>query len=366
MPGSGERRTGDGSESTWSRAPSNGHAALFPARLPSFHDRDAIFLSGLAHVARHTLAALVALCCCAPGAALAQPSGGDGTEPFRLVWSSSAGCGDARGFSSELKSRTALLRDAVRGEHAITFIVETFREREGVRGQLTVRKPGGELSVREVPGASCEEVESAMALIAALMVDPLATGSPRPPRRPEAAPEPKPAPAYGWRVEHRLIGQSAVAPQVAWGQAGQLMVTREASAWRPSLALSAHVARATTSAPSGSAELEWAVAQLSVCPLGVQPSARWDLRACAALQLGRLRGTGFETASPASTSVFWSAAGLQLEARWELLEPLWVGWEGALTFPFTRERFFLEPEETLHRIPFLAGSFGLGVGLRIF
>lgn len=323
----------------------------------------------MAQPARHILAALVVLCGGA-GAALGQSPAGDAAEPFRLVWSSSAGCGDAQAFSSELKNRTALLRDAERDEHAITFIVETFRERDGVRGQLTVRKPDGELSVREVPGASCAEVESAMALIAALMVDPLATGTPRPRPRAEAAPvraavSPS-KPPYSWRVEHRLVAQSAVAPGVVWGQAGRLMLTSEASDWRPSLALSAHVTRATTSAPAGSAELEWAAAQLSLCPFGAQPSARWDLRACAALQLGRLRGTGFETASPAATSILWGAAGLQLEARWEALEPLWLGWEGALTFPFTRERFFLEPEETLHRVPVWAGGFGVGAGLRFF
>lgn len=295
-------------------------------------------------------------------------------EPFRLVWSSSAGCGDGQAFSSELKSRTLLLREAERDEHAITFIVETFRERDGVRGQLTVRKPDGDLSVREVPGASCEEVESAMALIAALMVDPLATGAPvrqrpRSPAGPSAPAERAPvAPTPPWslRVEHRLIAQSAVAPRVAWGQAGRLVLTRESGSWRPSLGLAAHFARATRSAPTGSAELEWAAAQLSLCPAEARPGSRWELRACAALQLGRLRGLGFQTERPAAQAIFWSAAGAQLEGRFELVGPLWLGWEGALTFPFTRERFYLDPGQTLHRVPAWAASAGLGMGLCFF
>jgi hypothetical protein len=232
--------------------------------------------------------------------------------------------------------------------------------------------------VREVPGGSCQEVASAMSLIAALMVDPLAAGlaqvrqgrqpvkTSSPPERPAPPPLALPPPAWSVQVEHRFIAQSAIAPNVAWVQAGRVMLTRQSSEWHPSLSLGAHFAHAVTSAPAGSAELEWAVAQLSLCPAGMQPSARWDWRACAAFQLGRLRGSGFETLSPASKSVLWSAAGAQLEGRFEVIGPLWLGWEGALTFPFTRESFYLDPQQRLHRVPPWAVSFGVGLGLRFF
>jgi hypothetical protein len=271
-----------------------------------------------------------------------------------------------------LKSRTALLRDAQHDEHAITFIVETFRAPGGVRGQLTVRKPDGELSVREVPGASCSEMESAMALIGALMVDPLASGASgvrRPREQEKAAPVALVGPARTrWRlgVEHRLIAQGGVAPKLAWGQAGRLVVGRETGAWRPSVALSAHLTRSTSAAPEGSAELEWAAAQLSVCPLSAPPASAWDLRACGAFQLGRLRGLGFQTADPASQSLLWSAAAVLLEGRLRLRDPLWLGLEAGVTLPFTRERFYLEPDRTLYRVPAWAGSVGFGVGLRFF
>jgi hypothetical protein len=84
------------------------------------------------------------------------------------------------------------------------------------------------------------------------------------------------------------------------------------------------------------------------------------------VQLGRLRGTGFRTASPATKSIFWSSAGIELEGRYQLLRPLWLGLESALTFPFTRERFYLEPEQTLHRVPAWGLSVGLGVGVHFF
>jgi len=292
--------------------------------------------------------------------------------PFRLIWSSSAGCGKAQTFLAELGNRTALLREARENEHAITLIVETFGTLGGVRGQLTVRKPDGDLTVREVPGQNCEEVASAMALIAALMVDPLANdraGADQRAQTLERSPEvdvPALGSAWSLRLEQRLTGHSAIAPHLAWGEAAGVMLTRERGGLRPSLGLSAHFAQATTTRPQGSAELQWAAAQLVLCPIGVRPDETWDLRACPVLQLGRLRGAGFDTARPAAKTILWSSAGIELQGRYRLLGPLWLGWEGALTLPFSRERFYLEPEPTLHRIPAWALSFGVGVGVRFF
>jgi len=314
---------------------------------------------------------------CEAGHALAQAPQAKVAEPFRLVWSSSAGCGNARTFLEQLASRTTRLREAREGEHAITLIVETFRNPGGVRGQLTVRKRDGDLTVREVPGLNCLEAESGMALIAALMVDPLAgtaeralpgalvepaadasDAGPRSPSHREAD--------WSWRVEQRLTARTAVAPGWAWGQALGVMLTRESATFRPSLAVSAHDARATIARPSGSAELRWSAAQMAVCPVGLRPDASWDLRACASFQLGRLRGEGFQTAKPTEASILWASAGLELQGRYQVVGPLWVGLEGAFTFPFTRERFYLEPQQTLHQVPSWGASLGGGAGLRFF
>jgi hypothetical protein len=309
-------------------------------------------------------------------AALAQEARAPAAESFRLVWSSSAGCGSRYSFLKELKSRTNLLREAREDEHAIIMIVETFRTESGVRGQLTVRKPDGELTVREVPGADCADVESGMALIAALMVDPLA-GSvdpdevlPPPTRvTDEADATPTDAAAastWSLRVEQRLIGRTAVAPGWTWGQAVGAMLTRETSRFRPSVALSVHDTRATVVKPRGSAELEWRAADLELCPVAAAVGQAWDLRACASFQVGRLRGSGFATVNPAKKRILWTSAGLQLAARYRIVGPLWLGVEGALTFPFTRERFYLEPNLTLHEVPAWGVGAGLGVGVRFF
>lgn len=299
----------------------------------------------------------------------AQSAEDAAAEPFRLVWSSSAGCHDASAFLDELTDRTARLRNARTDEHAITLIVETFRSEGGVRGQLTVRKPDGDLTVREVPGVSCQEVEAAMALIAALMVDPLA-GQGRhkraePAFQPDLAPSPPP-PAWSLRAEHRLSARTATAPDLAWGQALGAMLTYEAGGVKPSIEVAVELTDATATGTHGSAELQLVTARLAACPLGLQPARALDLRVCATAELGRLRGSGFATAARASKAILWSSAGPELQARYELLKPLWVGLEGGFTFPFTRERFYVEPGETLHRVPAWGLAFGVGLGLRFF
>ena len=306
----------------------------------------------------------------------AQAAESAAAEPFRLIWSSSAGCGSARSFLIELASRTNRLREAREGEHAITLIVETFRGQGGVRGQLTVRKPDGDLTVREVPGVDCAEVESGMALIAALMVDPLAGNAQRvkplaPPAQPVRVAEPlTPAPhhesTWSMSVEQRLTARTAVAPGWTWGEGLGVMLTRESNRFRPSVALSVHRAHATVDEPLGSAELQWSAAQLALCPIAARPGEAWDLRACASFELGRLRGVGYRTANPAEKSILWTSVDLELAARYRVVGPLEVGLEGAFTLPFSRERFYLEPQPTLHQVPAWGVSVGLGAGVRFF
>jgi hypothetical protein len=275
---------------------------------------------------------------------------------------------------AELEGRTAVLREARQDEHAITLIVETFRMEGGVRGELTLRRPDGAVTVRQVPGLDCREVQSAMALIAAVMVDPLAGGGEPGDETAEGtgtsdrttSGAASASPEWSWRFEQRMTAHTAIAPRLSWGQALGLMLTSESWSGRPSLALSAHVAHATTSQSAGSAELEWLAGQLVVCPVSARPSQAWELRACATFQLGRLRGIGFQTFERATKAIVWSSAGLELEGRLRLIGPLWAGLEGGLIFPFSRERFYLEPGQDLHQVPAWGLGLGAGLGLQFF
>src|SRR6478609_3208772 len=292
------------------------------------------------------------------------------TEPFRMIWSSSAGCGDASAFLAELRLRTSRLRPARDGEEATTLGLELLVTASGVRGTLTVRKPDGEVAVREIPGRDCREVESAMALIAALMVDLLASGAEREltTRQPaSASAEPTPTPPiaprarFKLRVETRLTARTAVAPGLSWGEALGAMLVWQSNGWHPSLSLVAHRSQATTSTRAGSAEFRWTAGELQACPWGAQPGPGWDFRGCASVRAGALRGEGFATFSPATKTIFWSSAGVEVQGRWQLLGPLWLGVQGGLELPFSRQGFYLDPGQMLHRVPAWGASLGLGL-----
>lgn len=312
--------------------------------------------------------------------ASAAPAPGEPAEAFRVIETSSAGCGRGGTFVNELRRRTSRLRPAQEGEHAILFVVETFENPGGVRGRLTMRTVSGVTTVREVPGSACHEVESAMALIAALTVDPLAGSAERAQAAPAPTPplpavetsEPHDVPAapqqsnWSIRIDPSVTLRTAIAPHLAWGGALAVMVTRERAKFLPSFGLSAHYSQATAQRPAGSADLQWVAAQLLLCPGGIRPGESWDFRACASFQAGRLRGIGIDTADPATKAIFWASAGAELQGRVKLLGPLWLGLEATAELPFSRERFYIEPGQTLHRVPWWGASFGLGVGVLFY
>ncbi len=309
---------------------------------------------------------LVSAALLGPRSAQAQARPSAPSEPSRVIWSSSPGCSSEAAFLAELRSRTSRLRPAREGEHATMLIVEMMREQGGVHGALTVRKSNGDLLTREVPGPNCQEVTSAMALIAALMVDPLAAMSDAVAPPPPLPPPPPARRAWSLRADVRLTARTAVAPGLAWGESLGATGTWEAQRFRPSLKLSAHRARGTASRASGSAELRWSAAEIALCPWGAQPGERWDVHACAVFQLGSLRGRGYQTLNPAEKSIIWSAAGVELEGRVKLVGPLWAGLDAAIVRPFTHESFYLEPADTLFRVPKWGYGFGAGLGLLFF
>src|SRR5262249_6044736 len=91
------------------------------------------------------------------------------TEPIRIDFKAHDGCPDEARFTGEVRARTRKARLAFPGEPARFFRVLVTRDRGGKsRGKLTIEDPSGALATRDVMGASCAEVVSALALITAL------------------------------------------------------------------------------------------------------------------------------------------------------------------------------------------------------
>ena len=344
--------------------------------------------------------------------AVAQAQAAAAPQPFRVTFTSAAGCGSATAFEDEVLKRTDRLRLADEGEAALGLRVELEPSARGIEGRLILREIDGHVMERQVPGGDCEEVLSAMALIAALTVDPLArpdreipiasrqrpskaaeAPKPAPPEReppkrvipkreppraesPEApserssnaTPNPNAKPGLGFGVGQRVTLQTAVMPgaTLGLGAHAELAVTGP-SLLSPRVRLSGIFSQSgNIEADRGRATFDWITARLQGCPVRFGFDRTWNIRPCAYIDAGRLRGEGSEIEPNREKNVFWTAAGLELSGEVRLVGPLAVGAEAGILLPFRRDRFLFEPDTDLHEVPVAGFSGGVGLGLLFF
>lgn len=308
-----------------------------------------------------------------PALAEERPSRDD-PRAFRVVFTSSTPCNDAAEFGRQLQRRTARLRPADAVEPALTFLVDLSAVPTGVRGQLVVREPGGGLTTREVPGVECKEVLSAMALIAAVLVDPLATtGTLAPasfperasPRSSRASSSPESPSRWGLGVGQRVTAQTALAPDLTWGAAFQAAISYAVSgSFAPVVRVGGHLARsrAVPHAP-GFAKFDWTGARISLCPVAWAPATSVTLRPCAAGDVAWFGASGYGVVDEKTVDLLWGAAGAELNGEVALYGPLSLGAEVGAFFPFLHGRrfYFIPDRATIHEIPAVGLSFSLGI-----
>jgi len=97
---------------------------------------------------------------------------------FRVRYIAAEGCPSADVFSHEILARTSLAHAATGAERAVRFQVRLSTADDKSRGELAIQEIDGSVSARSVDGQSCGEVVSALALIAALTMDPDASTKP--------------------------------------------------------------------------------------------------------------------------------------------------------------------------------------------
>jgi hypothetical protein len=109
-------------------------------------------------------------------------------EAIRLIYHAPAPCPSVDAFVVEVRRSAPRLRLAGDEDSARMFLVNVQGER-AARGRLAVAKDGAIVGVREVEGATCEEVSRVLAFAVALAVDPKAKPPPDriSPRQPSAA-----------------------------------------------------------------------------------------------------------------------------------------------------------------------------------
>jgi hypothetical protein len=349
------------------------------------------------------------------GAAFSSVCGAQAqTEAVAVDFRAFAGCPDEAAFFAELAARSPRIRRRASGEPGWTVSVVLERSASAVAGRLALVRSDGSQAAREITGSLCTEVASALALIAALMIDPRASAgepvspAPEPAPVPDAEPppagaEPAPAPAVpvappspppspppvgedrpapapreppslpgvAWVAGAEAHGMFGAAPSAAFGGGGFVALEDRN---RGPFAVAARLglfAVTTFDAFDGGVggRFTWIVARPEVCLLRPVLGDGLRLESCALFDAGVLRSAGSGLHRPDVSLDAWLAAGALARLSWVLPARLLVAAGGGAQLPFYRYAFRYgsgspQGDVQVYEVPAVTGVATLGVGYR--
>ncbi len=285
---------------------------------------------------------------------------------FALLYRPVPECPAREAFVAELTARSPWLREGA-GEAPDVSLEVWFEAADPLTGVIVLRDSDGRTTMRTVPGASCAEVSSALALIATLLIDQQ--------RRETAAPEPtpaEPAPAapaparpeedHGQQpIEDSSDEQKSglklgvgagfaveygVAPDAALAGAGEI-----SAAWtQPSILqplLSATFERTLTDeeqTAAGVGRFRWTALRVAGCPLRLPAEGPLFMRPCAHFEAGMIDAQGTDTVREANATVPWWAIGIAERIEYLVADPLSFVLELGARLHLREDRFYFDPD----------------------
>lgn len=344
-------------------------------------------------------------------AALAEPA----REPLRLVYKSEGLCPSGERFFSEVRARTDKIRPAHGDEPARTLRVEVEEGAKDSGGTLVVVGADGTASsTRTVRAKTCGDVASALALVAALAIDPEARTSPTvpPPTSASAAPDlvdasaptgdaavpavlPNDASATATttRVDAEAPSSPTASPRApsppppevparyrgyaSFGAEGSsLLEMRPAFAIEVGLdvlrggvlspAIGLRASRSFTGeerTASGTASMTFSTIAIEPCPLRLEIARDLAVLPCARVAFGFVEAEGSGITTPLSATRGWGDVGTHAKLVWNVGGPVRLSGHGGARFPLFRDRFFVDPDVTLYEAPAAVFAFGGDLGI---
>jgi len=292
-------------------------------------------------------------------------------EPIAWTYRAPPDCPSAETFEHDFRDRTRraelVAGDAPNGPGRAV-------------GRIEIQGPAGALATRVVAGQTCRGVVSALALIAALAVDPLAAESSElAARASESVPTPSPVLPSDEDTGAAQRRRTVVAAGVDGGAvvglfpkpSPRVSLFAEARFERWALAPSARLslsaaASSSVAASLGSATFRWWAAALDGCPFEVRFTRALRATPCAFFEVGTLAGSGGGVALPAVESRRWIALGGSTKVSWVFVGSFFLEAHGRLEAPLVRDTFVLAAPErvVVHAVPAVVGSVELGAGVR--
>jgi hypothetical protein len=337
------------------------------------------------------------------------------TAPVRFEYLAPPGCPNRQAVLDAIEARNARLRLAEGEEPARLLRIHLEGAGSSFHGELQVSETDGSTMQREVEGPTCDAVVSALALVAAISVDPLPrSGAPDVPAAPLTAPAPvsASAPAAGPPAPPptaALAGPTVrsdpralipVAPQekhparapreepfvrsrvrVGLGISGELLGFSAPNAvFAPAAAVELAVDRAGMLAPSfrvgfaraeggsvqggaGSASFTWLLGRGEACPLRIRLVATLALRPCVALDAGAITSDVSGLSGTLNPSRAWLDLTAEARLEWRVLQNLSINVDGGFLVPLVRDSFVFEPSSLgkEYETPEVLGVGSLGI-----
>jgi len=348
--------------------------------------------------------------------AVAPDARGDASAA-RLEYRAAPGCPDEEAFAGQLRARSSKI--SLSRDGAVFVRVRIAARGERYQGDLRIVDAAGRESQRHLEG-TCADVTAALALITAVALDPsaaaapealasaattttppVATPGPASPASPASPPPPKPEPSqpaappeakappppappaatdekgvlqgagvkdgashgWAWSIGAGAAVTSGIAPQLLLSIPVFVDVVRRApGVVAPAFRLRFERAEKGP-APAGgeSASFVFTTGSLEACPLTFSLS-RLLFWPCARVEAGELEAAGAGVTPVRSSTRPWVTAGGVLRSRVTVYGALFAEIEGTAFAPLVRDRFFLEPDTTVHRAPAFAGGGAAGIG----
>jgi hypothetical protein len=325
-------------------------------------------------------------------------------EPIDLTYRVAEGCPSERQFVAMVVGRAAkalILSERARGRK---FHVTVTQQRKETLGRLEIVTSAASAS-REVTGANCGEVASALALFTALAIDPSAKTEPAAEPRADEAPtasEPKPEPKTATIAEApSTASTSSIEPdarrappretrprgaEVLLGARALGLGAFASGSATPALARGVGPFVHWTTAGFGSyragasyfaatdterATFQFFGGRVDGCPVGVHLARSLVLEPCLALEVGRVSATSKSAPAlaPSTEQRWWVAGDLLARARFAPIPWIFAEVEAGVSVPFTRYTFLLGTEnavqDEVHEVPALGWVLGFGLGARI-
>jgi hypothetical protein len=320
------------------------------------------------------------VCIAAPDAVAA-----DAKSDVSVDYSAPAQCPRDEEFRTSIEGR-ARVRFVAAAPQIRAVFVRIAARAGAFEGHLSLREPDGSKTERAVSGATCAEVASGLAIVAAVAID---MGAPQPESEDAApAPEPKPNPPPTAPAENPMAPEPVPPPKSGWafslgadvGVGSGVTPERlllvppflefaretEGSIVAPAARLRfTRAASGDVAIGDAGAQFTWMTGSLDLCPLAWTAS-RFSLRPCGRIEAGELEVRGRDI-DPARRGVRpWLALGPVARGRVVTVGPLFAELELAANIALVRDRFYFEPDATAFRAPIIGWTVagGAGVGFR--